>query len=372
MNAAADAVVIGGGPAGCAAAIVLARSGAETIVLERDRVPSAKVCGEFLSVEACDEARSLGVDPFELGAVPIDRVRVTLGATTVESRLPFRAASLSRSVLDEALLGAARTAGAYVARGSRATAFEGSRITVASGDGANFVDARSVVLATGKSEIGGQHRSGGHFRDSLGFKMHMAMTPRDCNDLGTAVELTLFEGGYAGMQRIEGDLVAFALVVRRDMYARLGSWRALVRAFAATSKRAARRLEEAREVWPKPLAVSGVPYGFTHRDDQATLGDACYRVGDQLAVIPSFTGDGLAIALVTGSSAGRAIARDEAARSFHSAMRSRLALPMRVAGILSHAIASPLGRAAIVWPARVLPAAFTLVAAATRIPRLER
>jgi flavin-dependent dehydrogenase len=160
--------------------------------------------------------------------------------------------------------------------------------------------------------------------------------------------------------------------VRRDMYARLGSWRALVRAFAATSKRAARRLEEAREVWPKPLAVSGVPYGFTHRDDQATLGDACYRVGDQLAVIPSFTGDGLAIALVTGSSAGRAIARDEAARSFHSAMRSRLALPMRVAGILSHAIASPLGRAAIVWPARVLPAAFTLVAAATRIPRLER
>jgi flavin-dependent dehydrogenase len=173
------------------------------------------------------------------------------------------------------------------------------------------------------------------------------------------------------MQRIEGGLVAFALVVRRDMYARLGSWRALLRAFAATSKRAALRLEEARELWPKPLAVSGVPYGFTHRDDDAET-TACYRVGDQLAVIPSFTGDGLAIALVTGSSAARAIARNEAPRSFHAAMRARLALPMRVAGILSHAIATPLGRAAVVWPARLLPPVFTLVAAATRIPRPER
>jgi flavin-dependent dehydrogenase len=372
LSGTADALVIGGGPAGSAAAVVLARSGADTVVLERDRIATAKVCGEFLSVEACEEARALGVDPFELGAAPIDRVRVTCGATTAESRLPFRAASVSRYLLDEALLAAASAAGARVERGARAIAIDGSRVTVRTDEGTSQVDARSVVLATGKSELCGLRRTESRLHDSLGFKMHLVFDPRERDALGSAVELTLFQGGYAGMQRIEGDLVALAIVVRRDTYARLGSWRALVAAVTSGSKRIARRLENACELWPKPLAVSGVPYGFTYHDDATEPEPGFYRVGDQLAVIPSFTGDGLAIALVTGTSAAEAIVRAEAPRAFHAAMRARLASPMRVAGMLSQAISSPLGRAAVVWPARVLPTIFARFAEATRISRRER
>ena len=372
MSPDADGIVIGGGPAGSAAAIRLARAGAATILLERERVATAKVCGEFLSVEACAEARALGVDPFALGAAPIDRVRVTWRGTCVESALPFRAASLSRTALDEALLGAASAAGVRIERGAHAIALEGSRVTVRR-DGAVAVrEAPAVVLATGKAEFSGQRRAGGHFRDALGFKMHFALEPREADALGTAVELTLFAGGYAGMQRIEDGLVALALVVRREAYARFGSWRALLSAFAGANRSAARRLEGARELWPKPLAVSGVPYGFVHRDEASGADAGLYRVGDQLAVIPSFTGDGLAIALVTGSCAARAIASQETPRAFHSAMRARLARPMRVAGTVSRAIGSPFGRAAVVWPARLLPQIFTLVAAATRISREER
>jgi flavin-dependent dehydrogenase len=373
LSAGADAIIIGGGPAGSAAATGLARAGAAVKLLERERTCSAKVCGEFLSIEACEEARSLGVDPLELGAAPIDRVRVSWRGTTVESSLPFRAASLSRAAFDAALLAAAARSGAQILRNTRALSLEPTHLTARADSETTRLETRAFILATGKSELPGQRRSGGHFPDALGFKMHLRLAPRDHAGLGSAVELALFPGGYCGMQRLENPLTAFALVIRRDTYARLGSWRALLRHIAAAHKPIAAILENATELWPRPLAVSGVPYGFTYHDPPPTKGDPTtpnlYRIGDQLAVIPSFTGDGIAIALVTGTHAAKAIAQNQSPSTFHAAMRKRLATPMLVAGVLSRAITTPMGRAAVVWPASIAPQIFTAVASLTRINR---
>jgi len=373
LSAETDAIVIGGGPAGCAAAIGLARRGASVTLLERDRIVAPKVCGEFLSVEACAHARALGVDPSALGAATIDRVRVSWRGTTVESRLPFRATSLSRIALDTALLEAASNAGVTVERETRALQLENGRLRIRRNDSEEARTAHAFVLATGKTELPGHARPQARTSPMLGFKMHLELAPAQTEELGDAVELTLFAGGYAGMQRIENGRVAFALAIHRDAYARLGSWRALVAAFAKTNRRNALRLTGARELWLKPLAVSGVPYGFVHRaaHDERHATDAMhqtlYRTGDQLAVIPSFTGDGIAIALVSGTHAARAIADGRSAAAYHEAMAKKLKTPMFVAAALSNAIASPLGRAAVVWPARMIPAVFSFVASQTRI-----
>ena len=55
-------VAVGGGLAGVAFAIELARSGRRVVVLERTQSPCHKVCGEFLSEEAQDLLASLGLD----------------------------------------------------------------------------------------------------------------------------------------------------------------------------------------------------------------------------------------------------------------------------------------------------------------------
>ncbi len=54
-----DLIVIGAGPAGCAAAITAARTGASVFLLERGRFPRHKVCGEFVSAESLDLLQDL-------------------------------------------------------------------------------------------------------------------------------------------------------------------------------------------------------------------------------------------------------------------------------------------------------------------------
>ena len=58
-----DLVVIGGGPAGAALAALAAERGVKTLVLEKERFPRDKVCGEFLSPEGCAVLARLGLSP---------------------------------------------------------------------------------------------------------------------------------------------------------------------------------------------------------------------------------------------------------------------------------------------------------------------
>ena len=113
-----------------------------------------------------------------------------------------------------------------------------------------------------------------------------------------------FDGGYAGLQPLPGGAGAnlcAALHGAPGEAARDAG--ALLARVAAGSALGARLLAAMEPAWARPLAVGGVPYGFRHRDGVGAS-DSFYRVGDQAAVIPSFTGSGIALALHLGAGGG--------------------------------------------------------------------
>ncbi len=148
----AEVAIIGGGPAGAALAIELGRAGRDVLLIEREAGPHDKVCGEFLSHEALVSLAALGVDAEALGAVPIGKLSLAAGGREVDTTLPFQARSLSRRVLDEALLDRAAAEGARLLRGQAVMEArrdgDGWRLRLREG---TQVAAANLVLATGEA-----------------------------------------------------------------------------------------------------------------------------------------------------------------------------------------------------------------------------
>lgn len=360
-----DAVIIGGGPAGAATAILLARSGLRVALAERALGPSDKVCGEFLSREAAHYLRGLGVDLAAHGAVPIERLRLSFGEHTISSKLPFVAESLSRRALDEALLALAADAGAEVRRGAKVVGVvRASDRWIARVAGGDPIEARAAFLATGKHDVRGHRRRGGFQRDLLAFKIHFRPSPEARAALEGHIDLGLFEGGYAGISPIEGGLANLCLVVRRCRFEAIGRrWGSLLEALRGESPLVAARLAGADVSGARPLALSEIPYGHLRRRSHGL-----FVLGDQAAVIPSFTGDGLSIALHSAYLAASIHLAGGDADAFQTRLARDVAAPVALATCLSQALVRRTGQAALTLAARALPALLARVASLTRVP----
>ena len=95
-RAIADVVVVGGGPAGAAAAITLARAGRDVVVVDQATFPRDKCCGDGLTAGALRLLEALGLDP-AVGAVVAARGR-RRRALAVGARGRFPAAPWPRAV----------------------------------------------------------------------------------------------------------------------------------------------------------------------------------------------------------------------------------------------------------------------------------
>src|SRR5687768_13096496 len=107
-------LILGAGPAGCAAAITLARAGADPVLLDRSAEPGDPLCGGFVSWRTAARLRGLGVDPRALGAHPVTHLALFAGGRTAQMALPGTGFGLSRHVMDSALRQQARRAGAVL------------------------------------------------------------------------------------------------------------------------------------------------------------------------------------------------------------------------------------------------------------------
>jgi flavin-dependent dehydrogenase len=362
-----ECLVIGGGLAGSMAAMRLAQAGCEVLLMEKEGAAHHKVCGEFLSPEAAAYLREANVDPMRLGAERLRRLRLAAGERVVEAELPFAALSLSRKLLDEALLKRAEEAGCVVRRGAAVERLvrDGDGWCAELADG-GCVRAASVFLATGKHDLRGWNRkwkSSAAQSDFVGFKLHWRLTHEATVALREGMELFLFRGGYGGISLIEGGVANLCLVVKRRALHAAGGWSGLLKRICAGNGRLRQRLEGAEPEWERPLAVGWIPYGFLAREE-----DGVWRLGDQAAVIPSFTGDGMAIALHSGALAAEMYRTGAGVEEYQRRLAGQLRRGMRLAAAVSRVMVSPAAQGMVQRLLPVLPRAMRGIAAATRIP----
>ena len=355
-------MIAGGALAGASAACRLAHGGRPVIVLERERGPAHKVCGEFLSGEALEDLAELGIDVAALGAAPISAMRLVHKGRVAETRLPFAAAGLSRWTLDEALLARAALCGADVRRGVRVRSVEPGLVQTDAG----AIPADTILLATGKHEVRGTPRAGAADPESLvGFKLHLRLRAAEQASLAGHVEVVLFKRGYAGLQMIENGTANLCLLVDRSRFAGVGqSWPGLLASLEREDSHLGRRLEGAVALWDRPLTIFRVPYGFVHQGPDLP---GVYRLGDQAAVIPSFCGDGMAIALHSARLAAAAVSAGQDSANFHRAMRRDAGPPVRLAHALYRLTNVPAIRSATIHTARLWPGLLRSVARQTRV-----
>eukprot|EP01037_Dinobryon_pediforme_P006008 gene6008-6080_t len=345
-------VVAGGGIAGAAAACLLARDGVEVTVLERSLGPTDKICGEFLSAEAQHYLGGLGLDALALGGHPITRVRLVKGGSVAQAALPFRGLGLSRYVLDEALLDHAERCGAAVMRG------------VVVGE----ITPEMRFLATGKHEFRAARRDLDTAPERLvGFKMYWRLTPVQRAALSGVVEVILFRGGYAGLQMVEGGRANLCLLVHRDRLADAGGvWSGLLEHLTAECSHLRTRLEGAEPLLARPLTISSVPYGFMHRP---AAGETLFRLGDQACVIPSFSGDGMSMALHSAALAVRTHRSGGSPRQYHARLRQDVKGPIRRAMALYRLGRFGPGQRVLVQALRLWPDLMRRAAEGTRVAR---
>jgi hypothetical protein len=225
-----------------------------------------------------------------------------------------------------------------------------------------FYKAKAVALASGKHNIRGIARQPGSM---VGFKMHLAPTRAAQASLYSLVRLVAFPGGYVGLCLVEDGGLSLAWNIESAVLQSVGtSWSEQSVYMARASDHFGDLIGGAKPLWDKPLAISGLPYGFLRT---APIAPAIYPVGDQLAVIPSFAGDGTALALASGIAAARAWLAGENGCAFQSRLVARHRARFRLVGALDRVIASPLLRRVGLSVAQRMPGAVTKLVAATRL-----
>ncbi|MDQ2778968.1 MAG: NAD(P)-binding protein [Pseudomonadota bacterium] len=362
-------VIVGAGLAGSAAALLLARAGQPPLLLERTASVRPRLCGEFVSAEATQILLQLGVDVLALGGRPTRRLRLASGRDLIEAELPFTAVGLTRHALDGALQQQAASAGARLLRGHRVAVQRVATTTepfeLALSEGRNLHCA-TLLLATGKTDLAPLARRPQRPPEPLvGLRLHLRLAPTQARAIEGHVEVLLTADGYAGLQPVEGDKVNLCLLLQRESAGARPE--ALLQMLRSQSPLLAERLEGAVTLPEAPEMIYRVPYGYLHRA-HASDPPGLWRLGDQAAVIPSFTGDGMAIALHSATLAVAMLLEGTTAARYHRQLHADVAAQVGRALWLYRLGRRPWGRGLLLRLLRTRPQLLGFIAAMTRVP----
>ena len=379
-----DALIVGAGLAGSTAAIQLARAGWSVALIERQRFPRRKVCGECIAASNLPLLQALGIgEAFHARAGPeLRQVTLLHGDRAVTADLPSAdhehfawGRALGRETLDGLLLEQARAAGASVFQPWAVQAILGT-------PGAWHCELRALesaaLLRLRASVVIDAHGSW----EDLPTDRHRRRLARSAADLfafkanftgaslpAGAVSVLALDGGYGGMVVADGGTTTIACCIRRD---RLSELRV-----AALGQRAG----DAVQAWLQRqcTGVQRALQGAVRDEPWLTAGpldpgvhmnahDRIFRIGNAAGEAHPILGEGMSMALQSAAllcshlldpkSAAAVpdlVSQAELQRRYVAAWRKVFAPRLRLAATFAHLAMRPRSAAVLmklveVWP----------------------
>ena len=290
-----DVAIVGGGPSGSSCGAFCAAAGLRTLIIEREKFPREKVCGDCINpacwailrrLEIAERARSLPHGK-------LDRVDfIGIGGQRVSIALPANEnaeIAVKRSLFDQLLLARARELGATVLESATVSALtspdprtEHWKISL----GHEVVSARTLVAADGRNSTVARLCAllPRPARERVALQTHLP-NPRD---FGNRVVLEFRPEGYSGQAPVGGGQLNLCLVSIPKHIASLRAW--AEKRFGISPDHSWRTIT--------PLT----------REPIAPAQPSLFFVGDAARVVEPFTGEGIYYALASGELAAKAIA----------------------------------------------------------------
>jgi flavin-dependent dehydrogenase len=389
MRTAFDAVVVGAGPAGSSAAILLSRAGWSVALIEKERFPRRKVCGECIAASNLPLLEALGIGTaFDAIAGPaLRRVALLRGNRSIEADLPAAThekypwgRALGRETLDTLLLEQARSTGAEVLQPWSVQTLEGApgdwRCGIRSMESGvtSILRSRVAIDAHGSWEALPSARRKRHGTDGAADLFAFKANFRGASlDEGLLPVLSL-DGGYGGMVVADGGMTTVACCIRRD---RLGACR-----LASPGLRAGEAIEAflRRECRGVRIALQSatrdglwLAAGPLHPGIRVDAGDGSFRIGNAAGEAHPIIGEGMSMAMQsawllctrlldagrTGNASADAVQRD-VGRRYAEAWRRDFGPRLRLAASFAHTAMHPASAASLVVLARAWPGLLTL------------
>ncbi len=340
-----DAVVVGAGPAGSAAAMMLARGGHRVVLVDRARFPRDKPCGDYCNPGATRALRTLGVynEVRAIGAVPISSMVVqAVHGVGFEAPFPSDHGLLIRRIqLDTCLLAHAQRQGVHVQEKTHILGTQyGDGCVEAVTDDGRSLRARLLIAADGIHSRIGQSlgllrpRSTGRYTVGAYFSGLQRRSPQG--------ELHLGPICYGGVAHFGGGIANVCLALPKSAF-RHGRADEVFRTSLQHLPTLRDALRGARR--ESAYRCSG-PLGFTRHP---VVAHRVLLVGDAAGHVDPMTGQGISLALRSGLLAAQIAARaitlgDCTATALHRYTRARgrdIAGTLRVARWVQRLAFSP-------------------------------
>ena len=343
-----DVIIAGGGLAGLTLSIQLVRKGYSVTLIEKERYPFHRVCGEYISLESWDFLKRLDVDLESLNVATIKKLQVSAeNGRMMQQPLPLGGFGISRYLLDHTLARIARSAGVQIVEGARVDniVFDGDGFIVTT-PAASYRSAVVCGCLGKRSNIDVKWKRPfiiapkNKLNNYIGIKYHVrAHFPID------TIALHNFKNGYCGVVKIEDDRYCLCyMTIAGNLQQADGDIHKMEQSILSRNPYLKKILKNCERVFDTPVTISQISF-----DKKKQVENHVLMIGDSAGMITPLCGNGMSMAMHGGKIAAeqvvlfleKKITREEMEKGYERQWQKQFAARLRTGRHIQRLISNP-------------------------------